>query len=76
MVIITIFDHKSKTIQGISKTPVHPIESVNVVLTFGNSKDIEHNFWVTQENRDYGIIEVDFLKTYKLSILLENFKLY
>ena len=70
------FRPQSKTIQGISNTPIHPLGSVKVILKFGNLKDIEHNFWVTQENREYGIIGIDFLKTYKLSISLENSKLY
>ena len=70
------FRPQSKTIQGISNTPIHPIGSVDVVLKIGNLENIEHNFWVTQENRDYGIIGLDFLTTYQLSISIKNLKLY
>ena len=70
------FRPQSKAIQGISNIPIHPLGSFKVVLKFTNLEDIEHNFWVTQENREYDIIGVDFLKTYKLSISLENFKLF
>ena len=70
------FKPQSKTIKGIGNTPIHPIGSVNVTLDFGNLSTIEHNFWVTQEYRDYGLLGLDFLKTHKLSISLEKLRLY
>ena len=58
----------SRTIKGIGDHEIQPIGSVYVELKLGNLEVIRHNFWVTPESGDYGILGMDILMTNKLTI--------
>ena len=66
----------SRVIQGIGESELHPIGSVNVELKLSNFEPIRHDFWVTQENRNYGILGLDFLKANEITIAPHESKLY
>jgi len=70
------FRQYSKAIQGIGDNELHPIGSVNVELKLGDLEPIRHNFWVTQEYRNYGIIGLDMLEANKLTIAPHKSELY
>ena len=56
------FSPQSRVIQGIGNTDViHPIGSVDLSIKLEGLGPIEHEFWVTQEHRSYGIIGLDIL---------------
>ena len=56
------FQPHSRAIQGLGNETIHPVGSIDVHLNIGNIQPIKHNFWVTEEPRNYGIIGLDFLK--------------
>ena len=58
----------SKTIKGIGDNKIHPIGSVCVELMLGSLGTIKHNFWVTQEFRNYGILGMDILMANELTL--------
>ena len=58
----------SRTIKGIGDNKIHSIGSACVDLKLGNLEAIKHNFWVTQESRNYGILDMDILMANKLMI--------
>ena len=67
------FPCKSKVIQGIGdKEVIHPIGTVNILLTLGKLEPIKHEFWVTKEHRDYGIIGLDILTDNQLIVCPSN----
>ena len=47
---------------------IHPIVSVKVNLELGQLDPFMHNFWVTHQNREYGILGLDMLKSTSLLI--------
>ena len=63
------FPCESKVIQGIGdKEVIYPIGTVNMLLTRGQLESIKHEFWVTKEHRDYGIIGLDILADNQLIV--------
>ena len=58
----------SKTIMGVGNSKIHPIGSVCVELMLGSLGTIKHDFWVTQEFRNYGILGMNILMANKLTI--------
>ena len=57
-----------RTIKGIGDNEIQPIRSACIELKLGNLETIKHNFWVTQESKNYGILGMDILMTNKLII--------
>ena len=70
------FEPFSRVIQGIGDSELHPIGSANVEINLGSLEPIKHNFWVTEESRNYGILGIDILKAHKLMIAPHKSKLY
>ena len=62
------FKNQSRSIKGIGHEMIHPIGSVNVNLNIGELGTLNHDFWVTQEKREYGIIGLDIIKSLRLII--------
>ena len=62
------FHPQSRTIKGIGDSRIHPVGSIDAELKLGELDTIKHNFWVTQETRDYGIIGLDLLRENNLVI--------
>ena len=60
---------KSKSIQGIGETVIHPIGSADIEVNISELGPLTHTFWITPESRGYGIIGLDFLIANKLEIL-------
>ena len=52
------FKPQSKSIKGIGDDMIHPIVSVKVNLELGQLDPFMHNFWVTHQNREYGILVI------------------
>ena len=66
----------SRIIQGIGDSELHPIGNANIEMNLGSLEPIKHNFWVTDESRNYGILGIDIIKANKLIIAPHKSKLY
>ena len=62
------FTCESTVIQRGDMEVINPLGKVNILLTLGQLEPIEHEFYVTKEHGDYGIIGLDILADNQLII--------
>ena len=66
----------TRAIQGIGESELHPIGTINVELQLGDLRPFKHDFWVTQEFRNYGIIGLDILEANIIIIAPHKSEIY
>ena len=64
---------KSKSIQGIGETVIHPIGSADIEINIGQLGPLTHTFWITPESRGYGITGLDIIIANKLGWPSQNY---